>query len=53
MKMHEIFGHSFNFEIINKNTFRSCTCRYFGKIKAYIYKEEYGLIAVIISENAC
>ena len=42
--MHEIFGHSINFKIISKNTFMACTCRYFGKIKAYRYKgEEYGL----------
>ena len=38
--MHDIFGHSNNFEMINKNTFRACTCRYFGKIKAYRYKVE-------------
>ena len=39
-KMQVIFGHYICFEIINKNTFRTCTCRYYGKIKANNYKEK-------------
>ena len=51
-KMQVIFGHYICFEIINKNTFRTCTCRYFGKIKANNYKgKEYGQDSINIFEK--
>ena len=51
-KMYKTFGHSINLEIINKNTYGACTCRYFSKMKANNYKgKEYGQDSINILEK--
>ena len=44
--MHEVFGQSNFPEMIDKSNFRACTCKQFGDIKAYRYKNEYGIDSI-------